>query len=585
LSITQRLGKKTISGWTLVKEDIFVKELWRLGKIIRIFVKHGLGDIAERLFKKSEKEPVDPRQKEWTVKNEFPSPPRIRCVLEELGPSFIKLGQLMSTRADIFPAEYVEEFTKLQDQVPPVPFSDIKRVIEQELRRPLEEIFEEFTPKSMAAASVAQVHLAKLFSGEEIAVKVIRPDIDKEIRKDIRLMYSMAKRAEKISEIARVIGAINLVKEFERVIFKELDMFIEAGNIEKFANNFKSDDEIYIPEVYWDYTTKSVLTMEHIPGIKMDQVDDISAHGMDPKDIAMIGLRSFSRQLMEFGLFHADPHSGNTIVMLDGRVSLVDFGITGYLDDETMHQIACLLLGYAEHDYEMVMDALLDAGLIDEETMDLKSFLRDLKDMSESFYGRSLRTISVRDVYDQIIQLIYKYKIRLPRNLLLLFKTFIQTEALGKILGSDASILEVTKPYAKKLIERSYQKKDVLKTMRKDAISMGSRMKLIPKLVHDILHQTAKGKQRIELRHNGFQDMSRQFVKGINRLIIGLVISASLIAGAMVLDASQKLFVFTVNFFGVQKISLTALLGMTGYVVASFLGIWLIIMIFRSRKL
>lgn len=562
-----------------------MKELWRLGKIIRIFVKHGLGDIAERLFKKVEKEPVDQRQKEWTVKNGFPSPQRIRCVLEELGPSFIKLGQLMSTRADIFPPEYIEEFTKLQDQVPPVPFSDIKRVIEQELRRPLEEIFEEFTPKSMAAASVAQVHLAKLFSGEEIAVKVIRPNIDKEIRKDIRLMYSMAKRAEKISEIARVIGAVNLVKEFERVIFKELDMFIEAGNIEKFANNFKSDDEIYIPKVYWDYTTKSVLTMEHIPGIKMDQVDDISAHGIDPKDIAMIGLRSFSRQLMDFGLFHADPHSGNTIVMFDGRVSLVDFGITGYLDDETMHQIAYLLLGYAEHDYEMVMDALLAAGLIDEETMDLKSFRTDLKDMSESFYGRSLQTISVRDVYDQIIQLICKYKIRLPRNLLLLFKTFIQTEALGKILGSDASILEVTKPYAQKLIERSCQRKNVLKTMRKDAISMGSRMKLIPKLVHDILHQTAKGRQRIELQHNGFQDMSRQFVKGINRLIIGLVISASLIAGAMVLNASQKLFVFTVNFFGGQKISLTALLGVTGYVFASFLGIWLIIMIFRSRKL
>ncbi|MGD9106824.1 MAG: AarF/ABC1/UbiB kinase family protein [Desulfobacterales bacterium] len=562
-----------------------MKELWRLGKIIRILVKHGFGDISERLFKNAEKEPVDQKQEEWTVKNGFPSPQRIRRLLEELGPSFIKLGQLMSLRADIFPPKYIEEFTKLQDQVPPVPFSDIKRVIEQELRRPLEEIFEEFTPKAMAAASVAQVHLAKLFSGEAVAVKVIRPDIDKEIRKDIRLMYAMAKRAEKISEIARVIGAVNLVKEFERVIFKELDMFIEAGNIDKFANNFKADDEIYIPEVYWDYTTKSVLTMEHIPGIKMDQVDVIRAHDIDPKDIAMIGLRSFSRQLMEFGLFHADPHSGNTIVMFDGRVSLVDFGITGYLDDETMHQIAFLFLGYAEHDYDMVMDALLGAGLIDEETMDLKNFRRDLKDMSESFYGRSLQTISVRDVYDQIIQLIYKYKIRLPRNLLLLFKTVIQTEALGKILESDASILEVTKPYAKKLIERSYLRKNVLKTMRKDTIFIGSRMKMIPKLVHDILNQTAKGKQRIELQHNGFQDMSSLFVKSINRLIIGLVISASLVAGAMVLNASQNPFVLTVNLFGVQKLSLTAVLGVTGYVVASLLGIWLIIMIFRSRKL
>ena len=168
----------------------------------------------------------------------------------------------------------------------------------------------------------------------------------------------------------------------------------------------------------------------------------------------MIGLRSFSRQLMDFGFFHADPHSGNTIVMHDGRVSLVDFGITGYLDDETMQHVAHILLGYAEHDYDMVLDALSGAGLIDDKTMNLKSFRRDLMDMSEPFYGRSLRTISVKDVYNQVMDLVYTYRIRLPRNLLLLFKTFIQTEALGKILGSDASLLEVAKPYAKKMIER-----------------------------------------------------------------------------------------------------------------------------------
>jgi len=469
--------------------------------------------------------------------------------------------------------------------VPPVPFSDIRGVIQQDLRRPLEEIFSEFTPDSMAAASVAQVHMATLFSGEQVAVKIIRPGIDKEIRKDISLMYYMAKKAEKSFEIARIIGATNLVKEFERIIFKELDMFIEAGNIERFANNFETVDEIYIPKVYWSHTTKSVLTMEHIPGFKMNQVDAISAHGIDPNEIAMIGLRSFSRQLMDFGLFHADPHSGNTIVMFDGRVSLVDFGITGYLDDETMQQVAHILLGYAEHDYDMVMDALLDAGLIGGENMDLKSFRRDLKDMSEPFYGRSLQTISVKDVYNQVMQLVYKYRIRLPRELLLLFKTFIQTEALGKILGSDASLLEVTKPYAKKLIERSYQTKDVLKNIRKDAISMGTHMKFIPRLVHDILKQTVEGKQGIKLQHNGFQDINSHFMKGINRLTIGLIISASLIAGAMVLNSSQKLLVFTLNLLGGQEISLTAILGLTGYLFATILSVWLIIMIFRSKKL
>jgi ubiquinone biosynthesis protein len=547
--------------------------------------KHGFGDITERLFKGEKKRPVDQEAKEWTAKNGFPSPQRVRRALEELGPSFIKLGQLMSTRSDIFPTEYIQEFTKLQDQVPPVHFNKIRDIIQKELRRPLEEIFAEFTSESMAAASVAQVHTAKLFSGEQVAVKIIRPGIDKEIRKDIRLMYAIAKRAEKAFEIARVIGAVNLVKEFERIIFKELDMFIEAGNIEKFAVNFKAVDEIHIPKVHWDTTTKSVLTMEHIPGFKMDQVDAIRDHGIDPKEIAMIGLRSFSRQLMDFGFFHADPHSGNTIVMLDGRVSLVDFGIIGYLDDETMQQLANLFLGFAEHDYDMVMEGLLDADLMDEETMDLKSFRRDLKDISEPFYGRSLQTVSVREVHDHVIQLIYKYKIRLPRNLLLLLKTFIQTEALGKILGSDASILEVIKPYAKALIKRSYLTKKALKNFRKDTLAMGGHLKSMPKFVHDILKQTAKGKQRIELQHNGFQEINTQFVKSINRLIIGLVISASLIAGAMVLNASPKMLLFTVEIFGGEKISLTAILGLTGYVIATVLALWLIGMIFRSRKL
>ena len=197
-----------------------MKEFWRLGKIIRILIKHGFGNIVERLFKRTETSPVDQEEKEWTTQNGFLfSSQRIRSVFEELGPSFIKLGQLLSTRADVFPPEYIEEFTKLQDQVPPVPFNHIRDIIQKELRRPLEDIFAEFTRESMAAASVAQVHMAKLFSGEQVAVKVIRPGIDKEIRKDIRLMNAIAKRAEKAFEIARVIGAANLVKEFETDYF------------------------------------------------------------------------------------------------------------------------------------------------------------------------------------------------------------------------------------------------------------------------------------------------------------------------------------------------------------------------------
>jgi len=560
-----------------------LKGLKRFGAITAVLLKHGFGDLAERLFSPKEKRAGDSDQ-EIFLRAGFPSPRRLRLVLEELGPSFVKLGQLMSTRADLFPSEYIEEFKKLQDSVPPVPFQEVKAVIERETGRPLSEIFEDFQEQSLAAASVGQVHLARLRTGEKAAVKIIRPGIDRQIREDIRLMYYLAEKVEKSFETGRVIGAVNLVKEFERNITRELDMLIEAGSIDKFAKNFENVDEIYIPKVYWDCTTRSVLAMEHIEGIKMDQVEEIRAHGIDPKEVAMIGLRSFSRQLMEFGFFHADPHPGNTIVMYDGRVSLVDFGITGYLDEEVMLQIAYLFLGYAEHDYDMVLDALMDAGLISED-MDLKAFRNDLKDMSESFYGRSLQHISVKDVYDQLMDLVLKYRVRLPRNLLLLLKTFIQTEALGKILGSDASILEVTRPFAKELLKRGYDTRSIVKNLDREARAISGYAKNLPRLMNDILRHTAAGKQRIELRHSGFEQVQSLIEKGINRLTVGIIISASIVAAAMILNSGQKILEFTTTAFGLGTISLTAILGFAGYAMATLLGIWLVVSILRSGKL
>ncbi len=553
--------------------------------IARVMLKHGMGNLLERLLGREEKKEKRLKNRGLFFQSGFPSPKRLRLALEELGPSFIKLGQLMSTRADLFPPAYIDELKKLQDRVPPVPFSEIKEVIEEELKRPLSEIFKEFEPDPIAAASVAQVHRARLATGEELAVKVIRPGIDRKISQDIRLMYYLAEKIEHNFEIGQILGGTNLVKEFERTIFKELDMFIEAGNIEKFAANFKDVDEIYIHRVYWEYTSRSVLVMEYIDGIKMDQVEAIKARGLDPKEIANIGLRSFSRQLMEFGYFHADPHPGNTLVMADGRVALVDFGITGYLDEQMMHQIANIFLGFADHDYDRVLEALWDAGIVDEETMDLKSFLIDLKDMSEPFYGRSLQTISVRDVYDQIMQLIYKYHIRLPRNILLLLKTFIQTEALGKILGSEASLLEAARPYARKFLERHYNFKRFFRDLEREVRITGGYLKSMPRFFHDILRQTAQGKQRFEFWHGGLESLTGQFARGLNRLTVGFIISASLIAAAMILNSGHKVFEVTLNLFGLKTIPVTDLFGLLGYSIATALGLWLIISIFRSGKL
>lgn len=556
-----------------------MKRLQRLGAITSVLARHGFGDLIDRLFGSKEK-------RRAAIAGKMPaSPRRLRLALEELGPSFIKLGQLLSTRADILPPPYIEELRKLQDQVPPVAFPPIKRVVEHELKRSLTEIFAEFDQKPIAAASIAQVHVARLFSGERVAVKIVRPDIAGKIRQDISLMYYFAAKAEKVFPAARGIGAVNLVREFERTIFRELDMLIEAGSLEKFKTAFRDIDEIHIPAVHWGLVTKSVLVMEYIEGIKMDQVEELKAHGIDPKEVALIGLRSFSRQLMEFGFFHADPHPANTLVMFDGRVSLIDFGITGYLEKQTMHQIAKIFLGYAEHDYDMVMSALQGMGLLDEDLVDLKEFRRDLKEVSEPFYGRSLRTISVKDVYDQMMGLVLHYGIRLPRNVLLLLKTFIQTEALGKILGSDASLLEVTRPFARKLLLRGQEADTFLRHLQEDALTIGDYLKELPHLAHDILKQTARGRQRLEIHHSGFERLTSQVEKGCNRLIIGLLVAASLVAASLILNSGQQLFSFTFSLAGGRTISLATLLGLTGYGMATLLGIWLVVSILRSGKL
>jgi ubiquinone biosynthesis protein len=557
----------------------------RVAGICRILVRHGFGNFFDWLggFGAAvTKRPLDMVGKAATG---FPSPERIRRIFEELGPSFIKLGQLMSTRADIFPASYIEELRKLQDQVPAVPFSEIQQVIEEELKKPVPSIFRECHAESIAAASVSQVHAARLFTGEKVAVKVIRPGIRKIIEQDIRLMYSLSGIIEKNFELGKVVGATNIVKEFERTIFNELDMFIEAGNIDRFGKNFKDSDEIHIPQVYWDLTSKSVLVMEFIDGIKMDQVETLRAAGIDPQKIALIGLRSFSRQLMEFGFFHADPHPANTIVMTANCVGIVDFGIMGFLDDDMMRHVAHLLLGFAERDYDMVMEALEDAGILRQDMANLQEFKADLKDVSEPFYGRSLKTISVRDVYDQVMQLVLKYRIKLPRNLLLLFKTLIQTEALGKILESNASLLEISRPFAKKFLEKRYDPQSLFTEMAKDIREMGSQLKTTPKWLHEILKQTAAGKQRLELHHSGFSSMDARLEKGINRLTIGIVIAASTIAASLILNSSQKVLEFSFHFMGQQTLSITGILGLAGYTIATLLGIWLIYSIFRSGKM
>ncbi|ACN14627.1 UbiB [Desulforapulum autotrophicum HRM2] len=569
----------------LLKLGLNLRLLRRFFTIMGVLVWFGIKDMASRLvrpfqhlFKPSDKV----RQ---VVETEFPSPGMIRLAMERLGPSFIKLGQLLSTRDDLLPPEYVSEFKKLQDQIPPLPLETIARVLERELDRPLDQIFKTFTPEAIAAASVAQVHEAWLFSGERVAVKVIRPDIAPIIRKDIRLMYYMAEKLEKWLETGRILGAVNLVKEFERTIFNELDMFIEAGNIEKFAGNFKNTPTIHICRVYRKFTTRSVLVMEFIDGFKVDQVAAIKAHGIDPKKIARIGLQSFSRQLMEFGFFHADPHPGNTIVMFDGRVSIIDFGLVSYLDDEMVEHLANLCLGFADRDFDLVVKALQEMGFHGKRGVNIKEFRSDIKDISEPFYGRALTTISVREVYDKVMALVRKHRITIPRKVLLILKTFVQNEAIGKKLGSNTSILKIARPYAEKVFQERISPERLFKDFGNEAKIAAGYLQSMPKSLNKILETASGGDFAIKVRHTAESKLHQTLEKGLNRMIVGIIVAASTIAASLVLNSSLTVMEVNLPVFGLSGIPLTALLGVTGYVISTFLGLWLILSILRSGRL
>ncbi len=556
----------------------------RFGEITKVLIRHGFGAIL------SKSAMVADDKLATTAEDPIKTPiakkaVRLRLAFQELGPSFIKLGQLLSSRADIFPEPYILELQKLQDQVPALPYDQIKPLLDAAFGNDTKEIFTDFAETPIAAASVAQVHAATLASGQKTAVKIIRPGIHKQIRNDIRVMYFFAKRLESAFETARMVGLTNIVIEFERTIFNELDMHIEAGNMDKFARYYQYINEIHIPKVFWDLTSKSILVMEFVEGVRVDQVDAICQMGLDPKNIALIGLRSLSKQLMEFGLIHADPHPGNTIVMPDGRVGLVDFGIVSHLDREMMEHLAHLFLGYAAHDYDLVMEALIGAGLLDETNVRLDQFRADLKEISEPFYGRSLQTISVKDVYDQIIGLVTEYHIKLPRNLLLLFKTLIQSESLGKILGSDAGILQVIRPYAADFLRTGYDSEQIFADLAKEARFTGKMVRSFPRYLLTLLKQLATGKGRFELYHAGISDASERFERALNRFIVAMIIAASTIAGALVLNAPQGILEITLPFLSTVPISLRALLGVTGYIIATFLGLWLIIAIARSGRI
>lgn len=552
------------------------QNIQRLKDIANILIKHGFGSLVDQLNLHhyiSIGKRIIPFKKYELEREIHTVPERLRLAFEELGPTFIKLGQVLSSRPDLIPQDFAEEFRKLQDAVPPFSASEARRHIEDELHAPLDKIFSSFDDMPSAAASIAQVHNATLITGERVIVKVQRPGLREKLSSDINILFYLANLIEKYLTHGKLYNPTGIVEEFSKTIKRELNFNLEGSNAAKFKENFKGDNTVYIPKVYWDYTTNDILTMERIDGIPIHEIKRIEEAGHDKKIIAKNGVNAFLRQILELGLFHADPHPGNFLIMQDGRIGIVDFGIVGRADEDVMESLANTFLAIIDRDYDRLVSEYIRLGLLAED-IDIKSFKSDLRDLIEPYYGKALRQIQAGKVLSDMLQIAIQYKAKVPNDLILLGKTLITIEGLARNLDPDIMVIEEAKPFASDLIKRRmsplYQMTKAYKTFG----DLSDILKEIPLQVSSILKKVIKDRLRIEFAHSGLDRLIRDMDKSSNRLSFALIISAIVIGSSIIMLSGKGPLLFGFP-----------MLGVIGYMVAGLLGLWLAISILRSGRL
>ncbi len=466
---------------------------------------------------------------------ELPAPVRIRLVLEELGPTFVKFGQVLSTRADLLPPDYLEEFKKLQDRVPPFPFEKVKEVVEKELKAPLEERFSTFEEAPVASASIAQVHLATLPDGTEVAVKVKRPGIDRIIDSDISVMYTIARLLERYIPPARRYRPREVVDEFSRVIHKEQDFTVEGANAQRFYEMFRDDPTVKIPKVFWEYTTPQVLTLERVEGIPVDEVERIKAMGLDVKKIARNGLNAFFKQVFDFGFFHADLHPGNIFTTEEGTIIYLDFGITGRIDNRLRRYLARLLYALVRRDYRTMALIHREMGLISKD-VDIEEFEDALREIAEPIFGRPLEKIDISSLLLKLIRTARRFQMQLQPNLLLLQKSMVIVEGVGRQLYPELNAWEIARPMIYRWMIREKVSPRRVAERGRDAVSEISEIAMdIPRRLHTIMEQTAASDLKIGFVHYRIEELVREVGNLGDRLFLGLVILALLTSSTIML--------------------------------------------------
>ncbi len=470
----------------------------------------------------------------WFRKERSSYPVRIRRSLEDLGPIFVKFGQILSTRRDLLPDELAKELAKLQDRVPPFPGSQARAIIEKAYKRPIDEVLEAFDETPLASASIAQVHSARLKDGRRVVVKVLRPNIEKTIRRDVDLLYTIAHLAERYWKEGRRLRPVEVIQEYEKTIFDELDLMREAANASQLRRNFLNSDALYIPEVHWDLTRRNVFVMERIGGTPVGDIDALKAQGVSMKLLGERGVEIFFTQVFKYNFFHADMHPGNIFVEPDGRYVAVDFGIMGTLTEADKRYLAENLLAFFNRDYNRVAQLHVASGWVPKGTR-IEEFESAIRTVSEPIFEKPLSEISFGHFLLRLFQTARRFDMEVQPQLVLLQKTLLNIEGLGRQLYPQLDLWTTAKPFLERWMSEQIGRRAFLGKLKKNLPLIAENIPDLPIRINKIIEDAANGQLLIQWQSEELEQLRKQMKRNHRYTLSALSGSALLMSGTLLL--------------------------------------------------
>ncbi len=545
------------------------RHIQRYRQIINVISKHGLGRLLDLTGLKN---PIHFPGRQKKVNSYRSTAVRVRMVLEELGPTFIKLGQLLSIRPDLIPPNYLVELEKLQEQVSPVSFDQIQKTIETELKQSLADVFQEIDPNPVAAASIGQVHLGRLLTGEAIVVKVQRPGIRKLVEIDLEILSDVAHFLESRTEWGRIYNITGLIEEFSQTIRDELDYIIEAENADRFTKNFQADSTVCFPKVFWAYSTHQVLVMEAISGIKITDSTGIEEMGPNKVIAAQNLVNAILKQLLSDGFFHADPHPGNVVIARDGAIIFLDFGMVGRLNNWMRERLSFLLLNLVRENVANIVDILMEIGDI-KGNFNRRALRHEIFYLFDKYYHRPINRIQIGVALRELLGLALRYRFKFPKELSLIARCIFLLESTVAKLTPESSLLELSRPFGTKLLREQLSWRRLSKTgltFLQDSLLFSLEL---PDRLKSLLRLAENGELKFILEHQNFDSFITKMNIIGNRLSFSLIIAAIIVGSSLIAQQTQ------LALFGSFPIA------EAGFIVAVLMGVWLLVSIIRSGKI